>query len=61
MEDVIAKTQEVLPLMNTLERILEYPEEGILVTKLLYNLLCPFVRYSTVKMQNRYLICPLSK
>ena len=29
MEDVISKTQEVLPLMNTLESILEYPEESI--------------------------------
>ena len=33
MEDVIAKTQEVLPLMNTLESILEYPEVGIFSSK----------------------------
>ena len=27
MEDVIKKTEEVLPLMNTMERLLESPEE----------------------------------
>ena len=27
MDDVIKKTEEVLPLMNTMERLLESPEE----------------------------------
>ena len=27
MQDVIKKTEEVLPIINTMERLIEYPEE----------------------------------
>ena len=46
MEDDIAKTHEVLPLMNALESILEYSEMGIfrgIVCNLLCLSLCQFV------------------